>query len=160
MQIIIDFFNKATMDNARSDLYIYLFEKFKINPLFGAGVGHIFSEIPIHVPMSAIGYCHSTLFFAISSTGIFGLLAFVLFYILRFRILSKNNTTLGLFATLSFVMFALYSLIDNGEFNVVLIYMTTLITCTGILNKKGNDYTLPLIKKFGFYSLRSNIDFV
>lgn len=158
LETITNFFHKAANDNGRTDLYSMLFDLFKESPLFGVGIGHTI----VFLPDWYNGYCHSTFFFAIATTGIFGLLAYGIFYTLRFRLLSKNNTTLGVFITLSFVMFALYSLIDNGEFNVVLIYITALITCVGVHNnKKGNgDEPLPITKQFSFYPLRSNVDFV
>jgi len=157
LEILTAFYGKATQDNYRAELYLYLWELFKENPIFGASCGHLFIEQQtLHN-----GYAHSTFFFAIGTTGLFGLLAFTLYYLLRMRLLAKNNTVLGSFALLAFVMFALYSLIDNGEFNVVLIYMTALITCVGLYNEKGNDFKpLPLKLRFHFYKLTSNVNLI
>ena len=45
-------------------------------------------------------------------------------------------------------MFAVYGMVDNGEFNIVLLVMTTLITLVGHINKNGSDdKPLPLFVK-------------
>ena len=155
--VVNEFFNRATNDNLRGPLYSYAWELFTSNPIFGVGVGHgIMNTQEIHA-----GYFHSTFFFSIASTGIVGLIAFVVLYILRIKLITKGNTTLGLFTLMSFSMFALYSLIDVGEFHVVLLYITVIMSVTGVMNKKGNgDEPLPINKQFSFYPLRSNVDFV
>ena len=73
----------------------------------------------------------------------------VIFLTARMKYLLKNDSVLGYFALYSFIMFALYGLIENNEFNIVLMFMTTLITIVGLINKKGSDdKPLPLwVKK-------------
>ena len=49
---------------------------------------------------------------------------------------------------MAFAMFAVYGMIENNEFNIVLLYMTTTITMIGLINKKGSDdKPLPLVYK-------------
>ena len=94
------------------------------------------------------GYFHSTIYHILACCGVVGILTYVAYYITRIKYLLKNNTVFGQAAFYAFFMFGLYGLIDNGEFNIVLLFMTTLITVVGLINKNGSDdRPLPLFVK-------------
>ena len=138
------FITKLLDDNHRLGLYEYAIELFKLNPIFGAGQGYGSNTIESFHR----GYFHSTFFHAIGTMGLFGLLSFIFFYYARIRHLARKSTLLGLFTMIAFMMFAVYALIDNGEFNLVILYMTTVISTVGLINKRGKDkQPLPLFNK-------------
>ena len=147
------FLFNVSNDNGRSHLYQIAWELFIKAPIFGAGVGHGYQVL------NFVNF-HSTIYSALAYAGVIGLLAYVVLYLLRIRLIHKNHTVLGIFSMLSFVAFGLYSLIDTGEFFIVLLYITVIITVTGVTNRKGNDDPLPLTKKFTEHELSSNVDFV
>ena len=137
-QLIFDFAKKLISDNGRSGLYFLGLEAFINHPIFGTGFGYgsILSQ-------KHTSYFHSSIIQVLSCSGLVGLTAFVLLYVARAKNLLKNKTLFGSFAFIAFVMFGCYALIDNGEFNMVAIYATLLISVTSIINKK-KDTTLPL----------------
>ena len=80
--------------------------------------------------------------------GSVGILTYIAYYIIRAKYVLKNNTVLGDLVFLAFIMFGVYGTIENSEFNIVLLFMTTLITLVGHINKNGSDdKPLPLFVK-------------
>lgn len=140
-QLIFDFAKKLISDNGRSGLYFLGLEAFINHPIFGTGFGYgsILSQ-------KHTSYFHSSIIQILSCSGLVGLMSFVLLYVVRIKNLLKNQTIFGSFAFIAFVMFGCYALIDNGEFNMVTIYVTLLIAIASIINTK-RDSELPLERK-------------
>ena len=137
---LIKFLNNATSDSGRQKIYLFGLELFIKNPIFGSGIGYaINNELAFYS-----GYFHSTIVQVLATTGIIGFIPYVFLYIHRIKKINKNRTILGSYALISFIMYSMYAIIDNGDFNVVLIYITLIITIIDIANEKGNDFSLPL----------------
>ena len=144
-QTIIDFINRLLNANGRTTIYAIGLGMFIENPVFGVGIGHAYIE-----NLAKYGsYFHSTLMQVGATTGVVGLISYGFLYYYRAEKLLKNNTDLGFFAFTGLVMFFIYALVDNGDFNVVLIYLTLMITVLGkaIENQKGSQ-RLPLSIKY------------
>jgi O-antigen ligase len=113
------------------------------NPVFGVGVGHAYLEF-----LNSLGaYFHSTLVQVGATTGIIGIISYGFLYYYRAKKLLDGGSTLGIFSFVGLFLFFLYALIDNGDFNVVLIYATLMITVIGLAKEKG-DSLPPLFLKF------------
>jgi O-antigen ligase len=141
-EIFIAFIKKSTDPNGRIPAYEHAIKIFLEYPIFGVGVGH--GMIAVNSCGNFYGLFHSTLFHTLATTGIVGLIAFAVYYVERLKLITKNRTTLGFYALVSFIAFALYGIVDNSEFNIVLVYMTAIIAITGLENKKNDDQPLPL----------------
>ena len=84
----------------------------------------------------------------LACAGIVGVIVYAIYYVVRMKYLAKGNTLLGYFALFSLFMFGVYGMMENNEFNIVLMFMTTVITVVGLMNKKGSDdKPLPLYIK-------------
>ena len=146
---LVDFVVSASSSNGRTSLYTAALECFCKRPIFGVGFGggKLYLETYTDVE-GANGLFHSTFFHVLACAGIVGVIVYVIYYVERVRYLAYKNTLLGYFALLSLFMFAVYGLIENSEFNIVLMFMTTIITVVGLINKKGSDNKpLPLYIK-------------
>lgn len=143
---LYEFIKHSANDSGRTPIYISGIKAFVECPIFGVGLGQ--TSV---IAAKTSGLLHSTFFHTIAAAGSVGLIAYVIYYYFRIKLLTLNDTAIGSFALVAFVMFALYALIDNGEFNVVLVYMSTVISTVGFINKKGSGKPLPLLtKKFKF----------
>lgn len=134
-------------DNGRTPLYNEAIRLFLLHPLMGTGIGHGFNNDLLL--SSASGYYHSTLYQLLASCGIVGIVVYLVYYVQRYRVLGKNYSDFSFFSVMSFLLFSIYSMVDCGEFNFILIYVTvTLAVCNYLNNKKDNaSYTLPLCVK-------------
>ena len=144
--ILLDFIESSSDDRGRSLPYTMAIKLFRSFPLFGIGLGggNAALKAVIHI-FDYNGFFHSTFFHILACTGAVGIIGYVFYYLARMKYLLNNDTVLGNFVLYSFILFALYSLIDTNEFNIVLAFMTTLITIVGLINKKGSDdKPLPL----------------
>ena len=141
--------SKASVDNRRSIAYNSAIDRFLENPVFGAGYGYGSYKLSLYDNNFFRGYYHSTFFHVLACAGIVGLLAYVLYYVARIKLITSNGTVFGKFVLLSFVIFAVYGIIENSEVNIILIYMTTMISVCGITNKNdSDDKPLPLLTQF------------
>ena len=150
LDVLLDFINDSANDTGRAYLYNLALKSFRSFPIFGIGLGGGNATLAaVKDVLDYNGFFHSTFFHILTCTGIVGIIGYVIYYIARMKYLLKNDSLLGRFALYSFIMFALYGLIENNEFNIVLMFMTTLITIVGLINKKGSDdKPLPLwVKK-------------
>lgn len=138
--VITAFINSFSGETARINSYIFALECFVKNPIFGIGAGNVTAMLKD----SLSGYVHSTFFQVLSCAGIVGVLAYAFLYFARIKRLFKNNTLFGFYMFVTFIMFASYAMVDNCEFNVIIIFMTMLITVTGNANEKDNEQSLPL----------------
>lgn len=147
---ITELLAKASVDNGRSIAYNSAIDRFMENPVFGVGYGHGSYILSLYDNNFFRGYYHSTFFHVLACAGSVGILAYVFYYVARLRLITSHQTVFGKFILLSFVIFAVYGIIENSEVNIILIYMTTMISLCGITNKSGND-DLPLPLTLRFY---------
>ena len=150
---LLDAFQKASNPTGRLFAYDNAIRLFCKSPVFGVGLGSGSYELFHLVELGKStedynGFFHSTFFHFLACCGIVGIIAYVGYYIARLKLIVKNDTIFGLFTLVAFLMFAVYGMIENSEYNIVLLYMTSIISFTGITNKKGNDdKPLPLLVK-------------
>ncbi len=135
---------EITKENGRFSLYDNAIKIFKNNPLLGVGVG--FTDETIYNPQYGAFNFHCTALHIAATMGIFGLIAYAVYYYFRFRVLLKRNSAFNCFAFVSFILFEAYGLIDVCEFNIVplITYVTLLFVCVEKENYKGEDDYLPL----------------
>ena len=103
--------------SGRDKLYAEAIECFRNNPIFGAGMG--FDGEYYAQPEGMYFYWfHSTLFQIIGSTGAVGIVAFAIFYAVRYGIVFRRirSNLFAQFALLSFLGFEAYSMMDTGTF--------------------------------------------
>lgn len=139
----------SSSSNGREYPYGVALENFKKNPIFGVGFGNGRASLDaiIHIH-DTNGFFHSTVMHVLACAGILGILVYVLYYAVRIKCLTKGNSLLGYFSLLSFFLFAIYGLVENNEFNIVLMFMATVITFVNLTNEKGSDdKPLPLYVK-------------
>ena len=113
------------------------------HPIVGAGMGYS----GVNYDMVVIGFYwfHSTFFQIIASMGIVGLIGYLYFYIVRYKIIIKSARSgiFGVFALLALIGFELYSMIDTGTFiPVPTMMLTMLITLINEKQRKTNEELL------------------
>ena len=141
---LVDFIKTSSSGNGRDKIYEQATNIFANHPILGIGFGNG----KLVLPKNANGFFHSSFFHILACAGIVGIAFYIFYYIVRFKYLTKNNSLIGKFALISFFMFGVYGIIENNEFNIVLTFMTTMITAVGLFNKKGSDdMPLPLYMK-------------
>ena len=143
------FIIESSSGNGRSYPYAVALENFIKQPFLGVGFGNGRDSLDAIASVHQTnGFFHSTALHLLACAGVVGIIVYVIYYVVRVKYLAKNNTLLGFFALFSFFMFACYGMIDNNEFNIVLMFMTTIISVVGLMNKKGSDdKPLPLYVK-------------
>ena len=141
---LINFIKTSSDANGRDKLYEKAVEIFVNHPVLGIGFGNG----KLALSKNTNGLFHSSFFHILACSGIGGIAFFIFYYLFRFSYLTKGNSLIGKFALISFFMFGVYGIIENNEFNIVLTFMTTMITVVGLFNKKGSDdMPLPLYMK-------------
>lgn len=138
-----DFFsyicNHFLDDNGRTNIYKLALNAFRRFPIFGAGLGY-----PKSIPKCG-GYFHSTLFQVFGTMGIVGAAVYIWYFAVRIKIFIGKQSLFNFYAFVSFLLFELYSFIDNGEFTFLMIYATAFVLITELHNKKDKDFEpLPL----------------
>ena len=100
----------------RDTLYLEAIECFKNNPIFGCGLAY--EGIFIHDMTMPVYFFHSTLFEIVGALGIAGIIIYLYYYIVRFKIMFTKITknAFSLFALFSIIGFELYSMLDTGTF--------------------------------------------
>lgn len=139
----------SSSGNGRIYPYTLALENFLSQPILGVGFGNgkVSLEAIIHTH-NAYGFFHSTLLHILACAGIVGVIVYAIYYVVRVKYLAKGDTLLSKYAIFSFFLFASYAMVDTSEFNIVLMFMTTIITVVGLINKKGSDdKPLPLYVK-------------
>lgn len=141
-------FNKIsdmTSDSGRILLYEEAINLFNKNPFFGAGLGFIDESLftPVEGSLHLFNF-HSTVFHVLATLGIFGVIAYFVYYALRFSVLFGGNSDFNAFIYVAFIDFTAYGLIDVCEFNVVpiLSYITLLFVIVEKTNAVSDDKSL------------------
>lgn len=140
---MIGFITDRTNENGRSVIYKKAIKIFKENPILGIGQG--FSDEQVYEPTMTYNF-HSTVFHVLATMGIFGCIAYSVYYFFRFKILLGGRASFNAFAYLSFILFEAYGLIDVCEFNIIplMSFMTLIVLTAEISNIKGEETNLPL----------------
>lgn len=156
-QLIAFCLDKLSSDNGRTELYLYAIELFKKYPIFGTSFGIYevanFPLLPNPETETYLVYTmsfHSTFFHLLATTGLVGLIAYLIFYIARYKILMNKNTIYNIVAFLSFTLYQIYAMISHEEFQAfpILIISTILLAYIEIFNKEKERFIpLPLLKK-------------
>lgn len=136
---IIAFATKRTATNGRFDLYDRAVKLFRENPVLG--VGQCYFDESVYSPSRTFNF-HSTIFHVMATMGSLGIIAYLIYYFYRFRIIMSENTAFSFFVYLSFIMFEAYGIIDMCEFNFVPLtaFITVLIALTEretVIKKEG-----------------------
>lgn len=146
---LLTFITESSSGNGRIWAYEMSIDSFLEHPIFGIGLGGGRAELDAIVHEHDYnGFYHSTIFHIMACSGTVGIITYVVYYFVRAKYVLKNNTVLGELVFYAFIMFGVYGTIENSEFNIVLLFMTTLITLVGHINKNGSDdKPLPLFVK-------------
>ena len=146
---LLTFLEESSSGSGRIWAYELAISDFLEYPIFGIGLGGGRASLDaIAKTHNYHGFYHSTFFHILACGGIIGIITYVAYYVVRIKYILKNGSLLGESVFYAFVMFGIYGMIDTGEFNIVLLFMTTLITIVGLLNKNGSDdKPLPLFVK-------------
>lgn len=151
---LVNFITESSSGNGRIWAYELSIESFLDYPIFGVGLGGGRAALDAIADAHQYnGFYHSTIFHILTCCGLVGILTFVIYYVVRIKYVLKNHTIFGELVFYAFIMFGIYGTIDTGEFNIVLLFMTTLITLAGHINKNGSDdEPLPLFVKIPKYN--------
>ena len=142
-------FYSRTSESGRSPLYELALKLFKENPVFGAGLGYsdtgVYGDYSPHNGALRIFNFHSTLFQVMGCTGVFGLIAYTVYFYKRYEVVLGKSSDFNLFIFFAFTMFECYGVIDTCEFNIIpcMLTLTLMITVTETENRK----TTPVFKK-------------
>ena len=148
------FIEESSSVSGRVWAYELAIKNFLEYPIFGLGLGGGRASLDAIIETHNYnGFYHSTFFHILACCGIIGILTYFAYYFIRIKYVLKNDTVFGQLVFYAFVMFGIYGMIDTGEFNIVLLFMTTLITIVGLINKNGSDdKPLPLFVKIPKYN--------
>ena len=151
---IMSYVTGRTDAHGRFSLYKRALELFKSNPIVGIGQGYA-DESTEYLPTYNV---HSTVLHVMATMGIFGVIAYFIYFLFRFKILLGGTTPFNAFAYLSFIAFEAYGLIDMCEFIVIplMSFITIVILTAEVSNIKGEAPCLPLktlYKRLNFYPL-------
>lgn len=143
-----------TNDTGRTILYRDAIKQFIKYPIFGVGMAYENLEVTLIIDSVTAFNFHSTLFHTLATMGIVGIIAYVIYYVARFKIVMANDSTFNVFMLIAFMMFSVYAMVDTCEGNVVpcMIFATL---CMAVVETTNKTYTppLPLINKYHFKPL-------
>ena len=147
---IISYLKAFKLDSGRTPLFIEATQLFFKYPIFGVGLGYSNpnSTIPA-VDGHIIAYLynfHSTFFHTVATMGVVGLVAYVIYYIARYKILLKKCDFYRITAYLSFTVMQCYGMVDACEFHALplLMFCTLLHVTTEKANNEQQIENLPL----------------
>ena len=141
-------FDSITSDHGRTNLFTEALNHFINYPIFGIGMAYVNPDSAL-VTNVVISYnFHSIIFQALATTGIVGTIAYAIYYIARFKILTANNGSFNIFMYIGFATFTAYAAIDTCENTVVpcMIFATLCMVIVEITNST-NEPCLPLKNK-------------
>ncbi len=140
--------------SGRVPIYEKALELFRENPIFGYGFQYAEEGT---TPSSIRLYnFHSTFFHVLATMGLFGLLAYTFYFVMRFIILMKKYSPFTMTMLTAFIMFENYAMVDTGEFNAIPLMsaITVMLAVVEWATKKDNATSaLPLAtnKRNGYY---------
>ena len=133
-------------ENGRQPLYDKAIKLFKESPVFGAGLGYSDTGIygdysPINDNLRNFNF-HSTFFHVLGTMGIFGIVAYFIYFYKRYQIICGSNSDFNLFVFFAFSIFESYGFIDTCEFIIVpcMLTLTIILTVTEIENAKPQKF--------------------
>lgn len=136
-------------DHGRLKFYEEALRLFSSFPVFG--IGHTFSNPATGIVTDGLhSYTfHSTLFHVLATMGVVGFVAYIFYFIVRFRILGAKNTTFNLFAMLGFIMYEIYGMIDASEFTImpqmfILTILILIVEKTNNRNYKKTNFPISI----------------
>ncbi len=138
--------------SGRDGIYSKAIELFKDNPLFGYGFQFFDDNIlsmPAYTSSIIVFNFHSTLFHVLATMGLFGFIAYAIYFFIRFYMLMRKNTSFSFMMLIGFIMFESQAMVDLAEFNAIPLMsaVTVMIVIVEWSNKPTNaSYTLPLTK--------------
>lgn len=126
-------------DSSRTKLYIEAMELFKKFPIFGVGSGYTNPDSFLSEQLFSLTTYnfHSTIIHVMATMGIVGIIAYVVYFVARFKILCHNSSPFNIFAFLAFIMFEIYASVDTGEFCVIPLLFC--ITALFVVTEKNNS---------------------
>lgn len=137
-------FELGLSDNGRFEIYGEAVARFKTSPFFGVGLDYDFGfwgEFQVY-------WYHSTFFQILACFGIFGMLSFAYFFVMRYRAFLIKPSTVKLAVLLGLLMLEAYGMIDIVFFNTYT-YMIMMILCLGAEKSLNDEQGLafPKIKR-------------
>ncbi len=120
--------------SSRDFLYLEALDRFRENPLFGAGMGYL----GYRGTNSIIYLFHSTLFQTIGMLGAVGIIVTIYVYVMRYFTVLRKKDSFNLFLFIGLVGFEGYSMIDTGTFNSIpfLVMLAVLMAATELSNRQ------------------------
>lgn len=128
--VITKILSKGTSSSGRVEgLYPEAVSLFKLNPIFGAGWGY---KLKPNLSGFYEPYLfHSTFFQFLANMGIVGVIFMVIFFLWRyFLVLPMYKNPAAVLATISLLLFDLYSMIDTSFFNPALFLLISMMSLT------------------------------
>ena len=147
LDYLVNYVKENVLDKDRISLYKEAIELLKKFPIFGAGLGYA-SPDPNYAELTYLRSYnfHSTFFHVIATMGVCGLLAYIVYFVQRIRILTTNSSTFNLFTFFVFIMFESHSMIDTGEFNAIPLMCALTVMIAVVENVSRFEKPLPLRK--------------
>ncbi|MDE6188664.1 MAG: O-antigen ligase family protein [Clostridia bacterium] len=137
-EVIQALLERGTGTSGRFELYKEAWGLFKDHPFLGVGRGYVGTgTIPNEI---GIYWFHSTIFQILAGMGLVGLVAYVYYYVIRFKILFMNfKNSFNLFVLAVWIGFEGYCLINTGTF-IGYPYMALVIVMTLLLERTQKDF--------------------
>ncbi|MDE7078699.1 MAG: O-antigen ligase family protein [Clostridia bacterium] len=138
-EMIDSLLDRGMTSNSRLNLFKEAWALFKAHPIFGVGKGYV--GVNTHTNGMDVYWFHSTVFQVLACTGIVGLVAYIYYYLVRFKILFANfKYSFNLFVLAVWVGFEGYSLINTGTF-IAYPFMALVIVMTLLLERTQQDFS-------------------
>ncbi len=131
-----EFLSKISNDHFRTPLFIEAVKLFVKYPIFGVGAAYSPPDSTVEV-LIAYNF-HSVIFHTLATLGIFGTIAYAIFYIARFKAILKFNDAFNIFTYFTFVAYFAQSTIDTNENTVVpcMIFLAVFFAVIELVNER------------------------
>ena len=145
-EILEYFLIKLSNDNRRTELYLEAWELFKKYPILGVGQGYSPTDSFLQYSNTITYNFHSSIIHVFATMGVVGAIAYVYYFIERYKIITNKHLPANLFAYFAFTMFEIYAAIDTAEFSPIplLLSVTILLLIVEQLNVRSTHQPLPL----------------
>lgn len=141
-------FGDGLDDNGRYPLYQEAIQKFKDNPLFGAGLCFIGEHNAIDE--KGMYMFHNTIFQILGCLGIVGVIGYVYYYFERIKMIFEKRDLFNIYVFICMIGFEGYSLLNPGSFQGFPLISISIIMAAAIekLNKlEFKPYLIGLKKR-------------